>query len=138
MTYGRNTLVLRDQFKKFTDNKEELKKDLEEYITAPQFSLDLRWQMFLDAPDELSNHEPWLYHGLDLIITGQEYDSDWINCITDERHEKIHLIELVDEQFSKLKDYGLEEFSGANDVEFLTRVKEQILKDNIKSFENDW
>lgn len=129
--------TLRDQFKDFILDKAELKKDFEEYITAPQFSLDLRWQMFLDAPADLSNHEDYIYHGLDFVNNGKPYGNTWIRN-SENNWERGYKIDLVDNigEFLKLK--CMADWPCMKDPDIMNKVKEQVLKDNIKSFTYDW
>jgi hypothetical protein len=138
MAFTRNAVTMRDRFKAFTDYQEFLKKELEECITAPHFTLEQRWQMFVDAPAELSNHEGWIYHGFDKILAPE---LDRINWIADtdlfEKAETVNTVELVDEYFAKAEEYGII-YSGIDEEGFLDKIKEQILKDNIKSYKFDW
>lgn len=140
MTYGTDTRTLRDRFKDFVQNKDELKKDLEEYITSPVHSLELRWQMFLDAPQELNNHDRWIYHGWDRILDHTS-SHPHLNLINDldwrERGSEIDVVEMVDEVFSDPEEYGLS-YPGIYEEGFVDKIKEQILKDNIKTFKYDW
>ncbi len=139
--------TLRDGFRDFLLDKAELKKDLEEYITASHFSLDLRWQMFVDAPIDLSNHEDDIYHGLDFIKTGpSEYDT-WVGRQDYQRGQVIDLTDVVYNLESVIK--GLKEENpyivknykdkpAFKDPDIISKAKEQLLKDNIKSFTYDW
>jgi 2-iminoacetate synthase ThiH len=138
MTYGRDTITLRDLFQAFNEDKEELKRDLEEYITFPAHSLELRWQMFKDAPPELSNHNRWIYDGFNKILDPGKACGRWIGDLDLERHTKMSIVDMVEEEFSKLEDYNLDIYPGTQEEDFLDKIKEQVLKDNIKSFIYDW
>jgi hypothetical protein len=128
--------TLRDGFKDFVLDKAELKRELEEYITAPHFSLDLRWQMFLDAPIDLSNHETSIYHGLDFINQGDENSEPWHRVRYAERGWIIELVDLISDLESKNSSYL--KWPCFKEEGFVNKVKEQLLKDNIKSFTYDW
>ncbi len=142
-----DTYTLRDGFKDFVLDKEELKKELEEYITAPHFSLDLRWQMFLDAPMDLSNHEDFIYDGLNFVKTGPSTYDTWMRHQEYQRGQVIELTDVIYNFESILK--GLKENNpytvknykdkpAFKDPDLVIKAKEQLLKDNIKSFTYDW
>lgn len=158
MTYGNDTVTLRDHFERINLKKEELKnqvselkKDFEEYITNPVHTLELRWQMFLDAPDELSNIDDSIYHGLNFVkMKNSEYDTWFRHKFEDyNRGCEISLTEIYEDiegVYTSIKDGTAPEYIRKNyedaiftkDPDMLTKIKEQLLKDNIKSFVFDW
>jgi hypothetical protein len=122
--YGKDTLTLRDRFAIFERDKTELKDNLEDYITNPAHSLELRWQMFLDAPDDLSTEDSSIYEGLDRIL-GKDLFDELYRPDNRQRGEVIYLLDCIHNLQHKKP-------------ELVDKVKEQILKDNIKSFIYDW
>jgi hypothetical protein len=138
--YGKDTLTLRDRFEIFKQHKDQIKADFEEFITSSAHPLEIRWQMFKDAPADLSNHLESIYGGLDeILVPGLgSRDINWPDeIINAERHQRINLIGEVEEIFSKPKAYRVK-YPTAYEEGFLDKIKEQILKDNIKSFIYDW
>lgn len=147
MTYGRDTTVLRDRFANFVIDKRQLKYDFEEYITNSEiFSLQHRWQMFLDAPDDLSNNMDSIYHGLDFVNDGEMFGEThhigdkWYAAL-DERGSLISTLELVTDIESKNFEemlYGFEHWECFKDPDLIVKIKEQLLKDNVKAFRYAW
>jgi heme oxygenase len=137
MTYGNDTVTLRDAFTDFLKNKSELKKYFEEYITDIQFPLELRWQMFLDAPRELSNEKLYLYKGLNFLDREDNFSGRWYQIYDTERGYKIDLVEFV-ETLEECDEEELEDtypgFQSFKEPDIIDKIKEQLMKDNIKSF----
>lgn len=140
MAIGRDTMTLRDKFSALEAYTEHLKKDFEEYITSPVHSLELRWAMFRDAPAVLSNHDKFIYHGWDKILNPENPKSrvNWINDLDWAEHgETLEVVDTVETVFKNPESYELN-YSGLDDPGFLDKIKEQVLKDNIKSFKYAW
>jgi hypothetical protein len=140
MIHGKDTLTLRDRFEIFKQHKDQIKTDFEEFITSPAHPLEVRWQMFKDAPAELSNRDKFIYHGWDEVLdpTTPSARINWVNDLDSyEQGTEISVVDTVEEEFSKPEKYDLN-YPGINQEGFLDKIKEQVLKDNIKSFIYDW
>lgn len=138
MTYGRSRTTMRDRFEYFKEVKSELKKDFEEFITNTIFGLDVRWKMFLDAPAELSNHSQWIYRGFDKILSPNESDVNWVDDSGwSEKGGNVDLLDSINDLFSDPEEYGIS-YPGIKENGFINKLKEQLMKDNTKSFTYDW
>lgn len=107
-----------------------VKSNFEKCITNPDLSLDLRWNLFMRAANDLKNHKGWIEHfpgsGLDDHIG---YDGTLLHV---ERHQDVHISDIMEAIEEHIEDGSLPE--GINLVAF----KEYVLKGNIGSYTYDW
>lgn len=134
------------------EKKIELKKQFEALIVNKDISLDVRWGLFEKAPKDMKNCDRWIYHGLDDFLKGPGPYQNWFQHRDYERREEVDLFYLVEEALVEVVE-GLDEGPSGEywkwfkeyetwecfkDPNFLDKVKEQILKDNMGSFIFDW
>lgn len=139
---------MRSRFDNFKMLKAQLKAEFEAFIVDPVFSQEIRWKMFFDAPKELSNTDSSIYHGLDFVKTGPSSYDDWFRIQEYDRNQEIDLTDvvynlqsIVDSISGKKYIYNKDNYIKMpcfQDPDLISKVKEQILKDNMKSFIYDW
>lgn len=98
------------------------KEAFEAYITDKSIPLDLRWSLWLDAPTELKNNNPYLveFECLPRGLVG--WDGDMWDA---QKFERIETKELVS---------AAEQYENVN----VDALKEEILQYNLESYHFDW
>lgn len=93
------------------------KEAFEAYITDKSIPLDLRWSLWLDAPSELKNRDS-------CIPDFQSLEEEFLYDGMFNRYETVETVRIL-EMFTE----------SAGDLE---AFKEEILEQNLESFEYDW
>lgn len=121
----------------------------EEFIQDATIPLDKRWELFLEAPDELSNQSPWVwrFENLDQFYTPNpalekwEQDMKKIDFI-DELMEAIYYREDTNREsivnVAEQLDLHIEESEIPLPHEITDVMREELLQKNLKSFVFDW
>lgn len=140
-------------FKEFFRIKKDIKEDFAMYINDKSIPLDKRWDIFGQSEGLFSSTNGYIYHGLDFVskqvlsYDGNIRPEPWIYLEDYERYRTINLLDIVDifEGYAEDINNGnfghnnfLQGFTCFTEPDIMIRVKEQILKDNIWSFEYDW
>lgn len=112
--------------------------EFERFIKDKSVSLEERWKLFCEAPDQMSNNEHWLHDFESELVNQQIQRMHGVSEIYG-RGKRISLPELVDEMIETVElpiPITREEWEQANLM--LAPVKEEILEKNLKSFCYDW
>lgn len=104
------------------------KEDFFKYITNKEVPLSERWELFTQAPSYLKEHSGMMEHFQVLDNLGIDY-FDEMYYEKYERIETYSLAERLEEEL--LGEKGLTQ-------EKIDEVKEQILEQNLGSFDLDW
>lgn len=110
----------------FLNNAKKLsnmyKESFEAYIKDKSLPLELRWKMWLDAPTDLKDKDPYVVQWGSLPKDSVGYDG---NIWDAQKYETIYSVNLVSaaEQYEEI------------DVDAL---KEEILEYNLESYDYDW
>lgn len=103
---------------------ESLKPYFEEYIKNQNIPLEERWEMFLRSNDCLSKHINSIFHFPFILPSGQELNDSLLKDCSRGRFLMKDIVEFsCSEQWEN---------------EFLDKIKEYILEQNVKSFDFDW
>lgn len=118
--------LLLDAFKP----RKDLKKQYLKYIQDQKLPLNDRWDVFVSAPIDLKEEEPWIQKFDIEDKTGEFPWFDWGR----NRNETVNVSDFINNiGISDL--YGLDrQFT----VELLNEFKEEVLQKNIGSFDLDW
>lgn len=121
-------------------NTENLKVEFSQYITNKEIPLAPRWEVFIEAPHDLKNHEEYI---ITATSNGLKYVMDnWFGRSSSySRGNQIYMADLfVDcvhggEIHPSSFDY---EMDTEQAEQLLTEALEEVLSNNLGSFCYDW
>lgn len=144
---------MKDQIDDLMLHITQVKMDFVEYIKDKKIPLEDRWNLFMEAPNILSESGAWIqhFHNIDDFDEDTYYEGK-------SRHETCHVVDVVEHAFYQLDDALAEEIrlldlSDPDDLKEIeekkqeyeartkktqTELKEHFLANNLKSFEFDW
>lgn len=120
-----------------TRESEMLKKEFSSYISNKDISLAQRWKTFCQAPNELSNHEPYM---IKAKSKGLKYIKDnWFNAPeVYGRGKEISTKEIFYRVFNNSDlEYNNEDYS-EKEIALYKEAMEEVLSKNCASFCFDW
>lgn len=113
---------------------DSIKEDFANTIKDTSIPLAVRWDLFVEAPDYLKNHESWImrFDEFDFDVADQDY----------ERHRQIQMNDVIEgmEENEYWEANPEAEELPENYVfsEKISKFKEHILSENLGSFIFDW
>lgn len=119
---------------------ESIKPNFEIYIQNKEIPLEERWAVFALAPSELKKHEHYgpTFHSLDSDFI--MYDGP-VHMERGQTMSTLDLIESIEESLKEIEDdsyYGAKWRRELLETVDLNALKEDIMTQNLKSFNYDW
>lgn len=106
----------------FLNNAKKLsnmyKESFEAYIKDKSLPLELRWQLWLNAPSDMKDYWGDIYHW-------DSVDEDYVFGDRFSRYQSVRTVDLI-ETVAEMSPEELEDF------------KEEILENNLEGYEYDW
>lgn len=124
-----------DEIKAYKKNSNPLQNRYVLYIANKDISLEDRWEVFVEAPDEWKNTLNFQYH---FKVERKLKDSEisWYDDFNYEKRETVDTSDLVEAVLEKINPDDW--VDGDWDLALLDELKEEILEANLKSFDYDW
>ena len=122
---------MEQEIEKLGENHERVMKQFTFMIKDRSIPLDIRWKLFVEAPDYLSNHTRWIEHF--EFEGGKEFEK---SLYRDHQRGSFDAADVV-EGGSESWDSATQTAIPA-DEKFVSDLKEHFLQKNLKSFEFDW
>lgn len=129
-----------DKMKKFQNSLQDLKSEFETYISNLAIPIEERWETFINAPNDIKNHD---HCGPSF----QKLPDDFVmyeGPIHAERGNTIvitKMFETIEESIKSIKDesfFGSKWHIKAYKELNINELKEEILSKNCGSFDYDW
>lgn len=127
-----NKMNLKQKFDIYNSDTLSLKQELEQYITDRNIALEDRWDVWVDAPSALKNHESYIIHLKSLPEDFIMYEGEY----PVERHQTVNTSDIIE----CIKEGSWDRVTG-NPVPYnidINAVKEEIISLNLGSFVYDW
>lgn len=129
-----------EKLEELKKNTENLKSEFSQYITNKEIPLAQRWEVFIEAPYDLKNHEEYI---ITATSTGLKYVMDhWLGPSNYySRGSQIYMADLFvdcvhgDEIHPSSFDY---EINKQQAEVLLTQALEEVLSNNLGGFIYDW
>ncbi len=127
-------------YQKLSDLIEAEKATFAKVISDKTYSLEDRWATFVNAPDFLKNHECFAHEFKALDRDDICYEGRLVHC---ERYSKVTWDRVVTGILECGDFYKTDEdYESGNlcqeGIDIYNAVREEILENNIGSFEYDW
>ena len=120
------------QDKIFALNKSiaELKKEFETYIKDKSIPLEERWDLFVEAPDSLSEVTDWIQHFKIENFNERDMYEDL------SKSQNVFAVDFVERAIDGFTYENI--LSSAQIEEISNALKEHFLSKNLKCFQYDW
>lgn len=134
------TMTILENMQKLQSKLEEIKPNFSIYIQNKEIPLAERWAVFALAPAELKRHEHYgptfrSLHGDFIMYEGP------VHMERGQTMNTLDLVGSIEESLNELEDgsyYGAKWKQDLLDSVDLDALKEDILAQNLKSFNYDW
>lgn len=122
----------------------EISAMYEDIITNKAIDLETRWCFFIDAPTEFKKHTKYI-HDFNTIYKHFPNFS-WYDDMNIEKYETLTMQSMIDRFYDKAISYNTYEYAKkdkigkvvAENADFLTELKEEILTANMGSMQYNW
>ncbi len=134
-------MKISERFIELQNKIQTLKEEYLKYITNKDISLEERWSTFINAPQELKEHDTYgpKFKNLpnDFVMYEGPIHADRYNTINiKDMFEEIESVfsEIKEGTYEPIYEWHIESYNQLN----LNALKEEILLKNIGSFNYDW
>ena len=108
----------------------KVKKEFEAYIKDTSIPLEERWNLFVEAPDSLSEMTDWVQHfKIENFNEREMYENL-------SRNESVLAVDFVQQAIDGFTYENV--LSSVQIEEVLNALKEHFLSKNLKCFQYDW
>lgn len=126
--------AIRGKFRQMEKMVKDVRTEFETVIKDTTISLDDRWKLFKQAPEELRGTDSWIW----VPDTFAKYNKDWEDLAWVERYKVINVIDRIDGYEGEDLIVIDGEEGIYQDPEWILELKEEVLRLNIGSFTFDW
>lgn len=118
-----------EEIREYKNNS--LSKRYVEYIRDKSIPLNDRWEVFKEAPKDWKNQSNWVQQ---FEVERKLGEISWYDDFYIEKNQTVDMVDIVE----RLEDDPTRFFNKGWTLELIVEFKEEILQENISSFNYDW